>query len=365
MAELDIIAPARAVGITFSLEPAYNIIGSLSLFDMAEDFSGLSEWVYRTAKELSPERRRTNQIALLDSVAHLADASWPSFPEWVADLAAQDATAMRDHALRTWLTTVSRVIERTIPGPSDLLADRAAYLSLVKEYDRCKGRGETTDLLLWEERHSLLNDPTARQDLIVTHLRTMWDKVMAPEWERNLPMLEESVAAFESLGLTGLTAADVISRVSLRASPPPMEARDWLESLEHIIFIPSAHSGPYLIHIGGDSHATARMLFGARVPESAHVSVPALGRSELLMRLNALADDTRLRILELLGKEGERSTPDIIAQLEISQSAASRHLEHLTATGYLSVRRHEGANWYHLVLDGIDRTFRGLKRFCQ
>lgn len=363
MAELDVIAPPKAVGITFSLEPAYNVIGSLSLFDMTEDFSGLNEWVYQTAKTLSPERLRTNQIALIDSVAHLADASWPSFPEWVDDLAAQDATAMRDHALQTWLTTVNKVIDREIPGASELLADRAAYLSLVEEYHRRKGKGESLDLSLWAERHSLLNDPPARQDLIVTHLRTMWDEVMAPEWERNLPMLEESVAAFESLGLTGLTAAEAYGEVIMRASPPPAHA--WLEAIEHVIFIPSVHTGPYLVRLGGLSNSTVRLLFGARVPEGAHVSVPALGRSELLMRLNALADDTRLRILELLGHEGEKSTPDIIAQLEISQSAASRHLEHLTATGYLAVRRHEGANWYQLVLDGIDRTFRGLKRFCQ
>ena len=79
------------------------------------------------------------------------------------------------------------------------------------------------------------------------------------------------------------------------------------------------------------------------------------------MRLNALANDTRLRILELLAYKGELGTPDVVAQLELSQSAASRHLEHLTATGYLTARRHQGTNLYRLNPDRIDYTFQVLK----
>ena len=198
----EIIVPQKTVKITFSLEPAYNVIGSLSLLDMSEDFSGLNEWVYRTTKALSPEQLRRNQLVLQEAYVHLEDGSWSSFPEWVDDLA----------------------------------------------------------------------------------------------------------------------------------------------GLEHIIFIPSAHTGPYLINLGGHSETKVRFLFGARIPEGAPIRLPALNRSELLMRLNALANDTRLLILELLAKKGELGTPDIVAQLELSQSAASRHLEHLTVTGYLTARRHQGTN---------------------
>jgi DNA-binding transcriptional ArsR family regulator len=358
----EIIGPPKTVKVTFSLEPAYNVIGSLSLLDMAEDFSGLGEWVYQTTRALSPERLRTNQIVLLDAHVHLADAFWSSFPEWVDDLAARDATAMRDRALQVWLTGASEVIDGEIPDPSELLADRAAYLSLVEDLFRLKEK--TYDRSIWERVHGLLDDPLAMQDLIVTHLRTMWDEVVAPEWERNLPMLEESTAAFESLGLTGLTAVEALSRVALRAQIPK-ECMGWLADVEHFIFIPSAHTGPYIVHLGGLGNTTARIAFGARIPEGVPVRLPALSRSELLMRLNALADDTRLRILELLAQKGELSTPDIIARLELSQSAASRHLEHLTATGYLTARRHQGVNLYQLNPDRIDYTFKALKEFCQ
>ena len=48
----------------------------------------------------------------------------------------------------------------------------------------------------------------------------------------------------------------------------------------------------------------------------------------------------------------------------MSQSAAARHLEHLTATGYLIQRRHGGVNLYQLNRDRIDHTFKALKEFC-
>ena len=362
MAKLDLIGPPKSVAVTFSLEPAYNVIGSLSLLDMAGDFSGLGKWVYQTVKALSPERLRTNQLVLLDMTAHLADVSWPSFPAWVDDLAARDATALRDQTLQARLTEVGPVIGGKLPNPSELLADRAAYLSLIEDFFRRKG--ETYNRSIWEEEHRWLNDPPAMQAMIVTYLRTVWDELVGPEWERNLSLLEESAAAFASLGLDGLTAAEALSRVALRAQLP-QECLGWLAEIEHLILIPSAHTGPYVVRLSSLSKTTVRILFGARIPEGASIRLPALSRSELLMRLSALADDTRLRILELLGHKGELSTPEIIAQLELSQSAASRHLEHLTATGYLTARRQQGANLYRLNLDRIDHTFKTLKEFCQ
>jgi DNA-binding transcriptional ArsR family regulator len=358
----EIIAPQKTVEVTFSLEPAYNAIGSLSLLSMAENFSGLGEWVYRTVRTLSPRQLRTNQLVLHDAYVHLADASWPSFPEWVDDLTTQDATTMRDRALQAWLTEVSQVVGGEIPISSEILADRAAYLSLAESFVHPKG--QNYDRSFWEEMYGLLNDPPARQELIVTHLRTMWDEALAMEWERNLPMLEESIAAFESLNLTGLTAVEALSRVVLRAQIP-QESASWLASIEHFIFIPSVHSGPYVVRLNSLDDGTEWIMFGARIPEGVSVHMPASSRSELLMRLNALADDTRLRILELLGQQGEMGTPDIKDQLELSQSAASRHLEHLTATGYLTARRHQGTNLYQLNLDRVEHTFKTLKEFCQ
>ena len=115
----------------------------------------------------------------------------------------------------------------------------------------------------------------------------------------------------------------------------------------------------------GSLTSPLRFIVSARIPEGVPSHLSALSRSELLVRLNALADDTRLRILELLARQGEMSTPDVRAQLELSQSAVSRHLEHLTATGYLIGEREQGTNLYRLNPDRIDHTFKALKEFCR
>ena len=358
----EIIAPQKAADVNFSLAPAYNAIGSLSLLDMAEDFSGLGEWVYRTAAAMSPEQSRTNRLVLHDAYVHLADAVWPSFQIWLDAVASRNATAMRDRALQAWVAEVGVNSPGELPTPAELLSDRGAYLSVVESHLRAAGK--PYDRQFWEEMHNLLNDPPVRQKLIVAHLSEMWEELLASEWEGNVATLEGSIAAFRSLDFTGLTAAEALSKVVLRAQIP-QESMDWLARLERIHFIPSAHTGPYLVHLRSLDSTTARFLYGARVPEGAPARAPALSRSELLMRLNALANDTRLRILELLAQAGELSTPDVIPQLELSQSAASRHLEHLTATGYLNSRRNQSTNRYRLNPDRIEYTFDDLKEFCR
>jgi len=358
----EILAPQKSVDISFSLEPAYNVIGSLSLLDMADDFSGLSDWVYQTQKALSPEQLHTNELVLQDAHVHLEDTSWSNFPTWVDALAEQDATILRDRALEVWLKGVRKKLDDEIPTSSEILANRAKYLSLVETFLSLKG--SPFDPSFWEEIHGLLCDPSARQNLIVSHLRMMWDEFVSSEWDRNLSMLEDSIQAFESLDLSGLTAVEALNRVILRAQVPA-ESLGYLSQLEQIIFIPSAHTGPYMLQLGGLSKTTAYFLFGARIPEATSLHLPALSRSELLMRLSALANDTRLRILELLAKKGELGTPEIIAQLELSQSAGARHLEHLAATGFLITRQHQGTNLYQFKPDRIDYTFKALKEFCQ
>lgn len=54
---------------------------------------------------------------------------------------------------------------------------------------------------------------------------------------------------------------------------------------------------------------------------------------------NALADETRLRIMSLLVRHGELCVCDIVEVLEIGQSKASRHLKCLLTAGLVADRR--------------------------
>ena len=355
----DLIVPEKKLTVTFSLEPAFNVLSSLQLINLVEQFSGFDEWIYRTATTLSPERLRQHRLVVdaLDPEAYLGKDTWPSFTAWLDDLAARDPSALRDRRLDALVERAKEALDEEVPTPEQLLADRAAYLSLVERIQSCAGQGEPHDSELYQEAYDLLNDPPAMQDLVVTHLRGMWDDVVAVEWERRLPLLQEAVAAFQSLNFAGMSCSEAVHRVVGRELPA--ECERWQDEAGWITFIPSAHFGPYIGRMVRDN--VVKLVFGVHVPEGASTSSPELSRSELLMRLNALADETRLRILELLSGGDELSSQEIMERLDLSQSAASRHLRQLAATGYLTVERHEGAKTYRLNRERIDDTFGALK----
>ena len=84
----------------------------------------------------------------------------------------------------------------------------------------------------------------------------------------------------------------------------------------------------------------------------------------LALRLKALSDTTRLRIILLLG-DAERCVCDLVAVLNMPQPKISRHLAYLKRTGWVKNRR--AGKWLHYSLaenvdanralrDALDRT---------
>lgn len=69
----------------------------------------------------------------------------------------------------------------------------------------------------------------------------------------------------------------------------------------------------------------------------------------------ALSDETRLRILALLGS-GERCVCDLMAVLDLPQSTVSRHLAYLRNTGLVEDRR-QGI-WMYYRLSTQESAFR-------
>lgn len=360
MADLEFIAPAKTTTVTFELEPAYNVLSSLILLD--EQLSGFGEWVNRTASEMPEDLLTTNKLVVSAAALFLEDRSWPGFLAWVDYLETLDAVEMRDLEMKALLKKASSYLgdDTTVPTPKELLADRERYLAFMEEVYSCKDY--PFDQAHSERDYALLIDPSARKALMISHLRRMWDEVLANAWEHNLPMLRECAQAFESLDLRGMSPNQIVQHVVDRKIPDEWE--DLFEDLQKIILIPSPHIGPYLLMIS-QTETTARIIFGARIPKGATVQSPALNRSEIIARISALANDTRLSILHLLSQEGELGSQEIMNRLDLSQSAASRHLQHLKVTGYIVEQRRDGAKHFCLNPKRIDDVFKSLKEFLQ
>jgi DNA-binding transcriptional ArsR family regulator len=285
--------------------------------------------------------------------------SWPNFPAYVDHLSTLDAEIIRDRGIQ-WMC--EKELDGIAPLDKDtLLTYRRAYVRYLEQIYTQKWEKEVPfEPSFYEEAHALLQDAHGLKVLLVEHLRWMWDNVMKTEWERTQGMLQESVDAFQHLDYGQMTALEAIRLVTGR------DFRGiWDEWGKNLIFIPSPHIGPYVTRFDDEANSLSRVVFGARLPEGARVNSPALSRSELLVRLSALADDTRLQILELLTQHDELCAQDVIEMLDLSQSAASRHLRQLTATGYLVERRREVAKCYSLNPQRVDDTLRALKRFLR
>jgi DNA-binding transcriptional ArsR family regulator len=203
-------------------------------------------------------------------------------------------------------------------------------------------------------------DPAAMQGLIVSHLRKMWDKYLAAEWRRVEPMLGDSVRAFEQVDFQNMSRLEAAHFVTGQGS----DEEHWDKVFgftERVIFIPSAHVGPYLGKLWAGN--TAIVIFGARLPEGTQIEAPDLSRAEILVRLGALADDTRLQVLRLVAEGGEQRSQDIMSRLDLSQSAVSRHLTQLSATGFLKQRRCNGAKCYRLDPERLENTLRAVSGY--
>jgi DNA-binding transcriptional ArsR family regulator len=362
----DFIEMPDAAPVTVALEPAHSALNSLLLLAKAEDISGFGDWVTRTANALTPGERRRHKLVFIGLHFTLVpERSWSSFPAYVDYLATRSPTALRDKMLATYAKIPpSADCENHVwydePRPTDLgaiLKDADTYLDFLQErFDM-----DQSDAELEAQAYSYAIDPPVMQDLIVSHLRKMWDEYLAPEWERVEPMLQDAVKAFQQIDFSNMSKFEAAQLITGQE----LEREKWERKFERankVIFVPSAHVGPYLgkLWAGGD---TLWMFFGARLPEGVQFYAPDLSRAEIVVRLSALADDSRLRILQLISEEGELASQDVMASLGLSQSAASRHLKQLSATGYLSERRCNGAKCYQLNPERIENTLQAVSNF--
>jgi hypothetical protein len=344
--------------IEVGLEPAANAFGSLHLMIELDWLSGLNEWVVQTVAKMTDAQRHHNRLALVGFFyAVVPERSWPSFPAYVDYLSTLEGETLRDRLMRRYAGLPLMPNADPHGDPSDYgwaLGSADDYLAFLSTHFG----SESIEEDLEREAFSLLGRPTEMKQMLVDHFREMWQQFLEPEWNRVEPMLRTSAQAFQSLDLEAMTPEQALRHVTLHT---PGRTLEWMKRAKRVVFVPSAHTGPYTSHLMAED--TVWILFGARMPAGMEGESPELTRAELLYRLTALAEDTRLRILSAIRDQGELSSQAIIDQLDLSQSTASRHLRQLSVTGFLSERRSEGGKSYRLNPERIEATIQALRGF--
>ncbi len=357
--QAELVRP-HTTTVEFGVEPAFNTLYSLVLLNYAENISGVDPFITNTWNALSAERRHNNRLVMEGlHFAVMPIRSWKSFDEYLQDLTATAPVVLRDRLLaRLAYPKPDDAAHNGHPEPLiriESLLDKETYISfLLDKFNR-----DEIDVALEREAHDYFTDPPRMHALILYHLQTMWREFMRAEWQRVRPMLDEAVDAFRVQEFGKANALELARRVTLHEMTGYWEGL--VQRARRLVLIPSAHVGPYLGKFSYEE--TLWVLFGARLPEGGGIESSALTRSELLVRLSALNDDTRLRILELLAKREELCAQDLITLLDLSQPAASRHLKQLTATGYVRERRRETNKCYSLNPERLDETCELMNRF--
>jgi DNA-binding transcriptional ArsR family regulator len=285
--------------------------GLLSLWALtAGDEIQVEAWVTQSAGRLTPEQRHFNHLLFAAfGPALLPETEHPDFGHWLDALAAEPAAA-----LGARLHTAAAAVD---------------------------------DPALRSQAETLLADADAARHRIVAHLRMLWVGMLADEWHRHASFLTQMTRSVNELVFSQppwqAMSAIAALRTLLQAEPSDTQLLQ-LSGVRTIKLVWSPHLVAYCNRFGSRD-----TLWVFRRFEPQLMRRDPLRRAEVLRPLSALADETRLRILELLTEAGELRAQEIIPQLDSSQGNVSRHLKQLVGAGFVRERRAGDANKLYAV----------------
>jgi DNA-binding transcriptional ArsR family regulator len=200
---------------------------------------------------------------------------------------------------------------------------------------------------------ALIDDPDQLKERTIALYEGVWDAVYKEARAAELPLLREAArrgAAFSDRGFSEAYAALTGQRVPDVLERPPA-------TFTRVAFCPSAHLGGFVSYIAYEPDLIVyfsaphlidrcRERDAAPSPATSERS-SASGQVDLLDAARALADPTRLRMIDLL-LEGELYAQEIVGRLGVAQSAVSRHLSQLERAGLVTVEARRGSKYYAL-----------------
>jgi ArsR family transcriptional regulator len=228
--------------------------------------------------------------------------------------------------------------------------------------------------------NTLQHAPDAEvRNIVAPHLREMWEQYLRAEWHRhasqlrwltNNPLRQQLAALSDSaihsslknrrstkqqLAAAAVSAIEVAQSLLRRDLPTQVMAQ--LAGVDKVVFLLSPHVKLFVNRFSSPDTAYVFMQYDNNL-----VRIAPIQRTEVLGPLSALADDARLRLLELLAANGEMRGQDLVTQMDVSQPNVSRHLKQLVGAGLVEERRAGDANkLYRLNAGGVRSLFEKLE----
>jgi DNA-binding transcriptional ArsR family regulator len=297
----------HSVQVTAALESVNNVL--LSMWALtAGDAVSVDSWITHAGGRLTAEQSAFNRLIF----AAFGSALLPEDP--IADFDGYlDALALQ---------------------PATLFHSRLS--AAVQTIEDTQGRAEAA---------AQLANPQEIQQRIVEHLRILWDGMLAAEWKRHAFHLAGMTRSINELIFSQprwqeMPAVDALRQLLL--TEPNDDQIEQVAGVRRIMLVWSPHLLAHCSRFGSNDTLWVVRKFDPQVMRR-----DPLSRAEVMGPLSALADDTRLRILEFLAEQGEQRGQEIVAQLDGSQGNVSRHLKQLVGAGFVRERRVGDANKHY------------------
>ena len=242
--------------------------------------------------------------------------------------------------------TLQRVVERGKWENQDLEVFRAILMK-HKKTEKVKG---LTTFLDWMSR------PAELGELYLSALQYYYQEYFAEEEKRITPVLQDALAQAQAMA-EELSLPDLITELSQGVHiEEPL-------TVSKLVLVPGYWNTPLIVFpkIGPDEMV---MLFGARPADMA--LVPGEPVPETLLRvLKALADPTRLRILNYLSQDAH--TPaQLSRKLRLRAPTVTHHLSALRLAGLVHVMvEASGEKHYTCRTEALKSAFENLENYVR
>lgn len=299
-------------------------------------------WITETTARLTPQQRHGNRLVFEGlGQALLPETTYADFPAYLAGLEAEAPTALRD-----------RLLQQLALDTPQTDVDQQHFIeqmSLAYPLNRA-------DEILLAEVYQLLREPVAMHRLLTTHLRTLWENHLAAEWERSARNLQSMNYLLSKCTWPTASAQGAIRTFLRRPLPDAISAQ--LSGVERVVFVPSPH-----VHLHAERFGSPNTIWVFALANfwTLPLRTEPIQRTEVLGPLSALADETRLHILELLATHQELFAQELITKLEVSQPTVSRHLKQLRSANLISEQRgNDASKSYQLNPVAVEQIFHTL-----
>lgn len=350
----ELVAGQPALRIESITSLPLELVSSMSLLHRAVPGSTLDPWLIHTREQLPRELRENLDLLHGFSGRMLLYPEEPVMRFGPLDPANRDATIddliafMESLPAEEYLDMVANALRRVHAGFDrrwELPHDEATW---TKALQPALTRTPLAPVM------ELIANPEDLKQRTIDLYQSIWDLVVCDAREADLPMLEQAAERgtdLEDRGFNDAYSALTGQRVPDVLSHPP-------SSITRVAFCPSAHLGAFVSYIAYEPDLVVFFSAPALLERTGARTSPGNNRgratpsanghvstSDLLEATRALADPTRLRIVDLL-LDGELYAQEIVARLGVAQSAASRHLSQLERAGIVTVAARRGSKYY-------------------